>query len=104
MSRMSESGAPIEPVYRPEDVLGTDPATALGEPGSFPFTRGIYPTMYTTRPWTMRQYAGLRPVDAAPGQGRVTAATGQGRAGTAAGSRGRTNQQDISGPRQGHEA
>src|SRR5690606_13299612 len=31
----------------------------LGEPGSYPFTRGIYPTMYTGRPWTMRQYAGF---------------------------------------------
>jgi methylmalonyl-CoA mutase, N-terminal domain len=59
MSRMSESGEPIQAVYGPEDVLGLDPETALGEPGSFPFTRGIYPTMYRTRPWTMRQYAGF---------------------------------------------
>ena len=36
-----------------------DPATDLGEPGEFPFTRGVYPTMYLTRPWTMRQYAGF---------------------------------------------
>jgi methylmalonyl-CoA mutase N-terminal domain/subunit len=59
MSRNSESGAPIEGVYRPEDVAGLDPATDLGEPGEFPFTRGVYPTMYQTRPWTMRQYAGF---------------------------------------------
>jgi methylmalonyl-CoA mutase, N-terminal domain len=59
MSRMSESGEPIEAVYGPKDVLGLDPEAALGEPGSFPFTRGIYPTMYRTRPWTMRQYAGF---------------------------------------------
>jgi len=59
MSRVSESGAPIESVYRPKDVLGVDPVTDLGEPGEFPFTRGVYPTMYLTRPWTMRQYAGF---------------------------------------------
>ncbi len=59
MSRISESGEPIQAVYGPKDVLGLDPETALGEPGSFPFTRGIYPTMYRTRPWTMRQYAGF---------------------------------------------
>ena len=59
MSRMSESGAPIEGVYGPKDVVGLDPEADLGEPGSFPFTRGVYPTMYLTRPWTMRQYAGF---------------------------------------------
>src|ERR1700722_8721454 len=59
MSRNSESGAPIEGVYRPKDVAGLDPVTDLGEPGEFPFTRGVYPTMYQTRPWTMRQYAGF---------------------------------------------
>jgi methylmalonyl-CoA mutase, N-terminal domain len=59
MSRISESGTPIEDVYRPKDVQGLDPEADLGEPGAFPFTRGIYPTMYLTRPWTMRQYAGF---------------------------------------------
>ncbi len=59
MGRESESGLPIEPVYRPEDLAGFDPATQLGEPGSYPFTRGVYPTMYAGRPWTMRQYAGF---------------------------------------------
>jgi methylmalonyl-CoA mutase, N-terminal domain len=59
MSRISESGEPIQAVYGPADVQSLDPETALGEPGSFPFTRGIYPTMYRTRPWTMRQYAGF---------------------------------------------
>ena len=59
MSRMSESGAPIESVYGPKDVQNFDPVTDLGEPGAFPFTRGVYPTMYLTRPWTMRQYAGF---------------------------------------------
>jgi len=50
---------PIEDVYSPKDVLGLDPAADLGDPGAFPFTRGVYPTMYLTRPWTMRQYAGF---------------------------------------------
>jgi methylmalonyl-CoA mutase, N-terminal domain len=59
MARMSESGEPVEPVYRPKNLADFDPETALGEPGSFPFTRGIYPDMYVSRPWTMRQYAGF---------------------------------------------
>ncbi len=56
---MSESGDPIEPVYRPAATAGLDPARDLGEPGEYPYTRGVYPTMYVTRPWTMRQYAGF---------------------------------------------
>jgi methylmalonyl-CoA mutase N-terminal domain/subunit len=59
MAHESESGFPVEPVYGPGDLAGFDPAGKLGEPGEYPFTRGIYPTMYTTRPWTMRQYAGF---------------------------------------------
>lgn len=55
----TESGNPIEPVYGPGDLTGWDPGVELGEPGDFPYTRGIYPTMYTGRPWTMRQYAGF---------------------------------------------
>ena len=55
----TESGLPFEPVYGPASLEGWDPATALGEPGEYPFTRGVYPTMYTKRPWTMRQYAGF---------------------------------------------
>src|SRR5215468_1542014 len=59
MGRESESGLPLEPVYRPGDPPGFDPAVKLGEPGRYPFTRGIYPGMYTARPWTIRQYAGF---------------------------------------------
>jgi len=59
MGRQSESGLPVEPVYGPGEPPGFDPAVQLGEPGEFPFTRGIYPGMYTSRPWTMRQYAGF---------------------------------------------
>ena len=59
MSRISESGVPIEGVYGPKDLQNFDPVTELGEPGAYPFTRGVYPTMYVKRPWTMRQYAGF---------------------------------------------
>src|SRR6202046_1384830 len=59
MGRESESGLPIEPVYGPGQPAGFDPAEKLGQPGQYPFTRGGYPTMYTSRPWTMRQYAGF---------------------------------------------
>jgi methylmalonyl-CoA mutase N-terminal domain/subunit len=59
MARQTESGLPFQPVYGPAALEGWDPAEQLGEPGSFPFTRGVYPTMYTGKPWTMRQYAGF---------------------------------------------
>ncbi|WP_433370655.1 acyl-CoA mutase large subunit family protein [Actinoplanes sp. CA-142083] len=52
----AESGFEIKPVYRPGDVPADVP---IGEPGEYPYTRGVYPTMYTKRPWTMRQYAGF---------------------------------------------
>src|SRR5207237_8647036 len=54
----SPSGVPIKTVYRPEDaVLSYD--TDLADTGSWPFTRGVQPTMYRGRLWTMRQYAGF---------------------------------------------
>jgi methylmalonyl-CoA mutase N-terminal domain/subunit len=55
----STSGIEIEPVYGPGDLRDFDPDRDLGEPGAFPFTRGVYPTGYRGRPWTMRQYAGF---------------------------------------------
>ena len=51
----AESGFEIKPVYDAGDVSDA----AVGRPGEYPYTRGIYPTMYTSRPWTMRQYAGF---------------------------------------------
>ena len=54
----SPSGLPIQAVYRPNDAA-VDYAAELGDPGSFPFTRGVQPTMYRGRLWTMRQYAGF---------------------------------------------
>src|SRR5580704_8924613 len=49
----------METVIGPEDLSSWDAARDLGGPGEFPFTRGVYPTMYRGRLWTMRQYAGL---------------------------------------------
>ncbi len=57
------SGHPIEPLYTEEDVEGFDPAEKLGHPGEHPFTRGIYPSMYRGRLWTMRQFAGFGTVE-----------------------------------------
>src|SRR5881296_270498 len=48
-------GAPLKPVYGPQDAAGSE----LGAPGEFPFTRGIHPSGYRSRLWTMRQYAGF---------------------------------------------
>ncbi|MDQ1615458.1 MAG: methylmalonyl-CoA mutase, N-terminal domain, partial [Actinomycetota bacterium] len=59
MSHVTESGLPFEPIYGPDALADRDLDTALGAPGEFPYTRGVYPSMYTGRPWTMRQYAGF---------------------------------------------
>lgn len=56
--RLSPSGIPVPAVVRPTDV-SIDYAHDLGDPGQFPFTRGVQPTMYRGRLWTMRQYAGF---------------------------------------------
>ena len=48
-----------KPLYTADDLNAWNPATQLGEPGAYPFTRGIHPTMYRGRPWTMRQFAGF---------------------------------------------
>ncbi|MEO5711069.1 MAG: methylmalonyl-CoA mutase family protein [Nocardioidaceae bacterium] len=56
---LTESGLPFRSLYGPDALDGFDPDTQLGEPGEYPFTRGVYPSMYTGRPWTMRQYAGF---------------------------------------------
>ena len=54
-----ESGIKVKPIYGPEDVADLDQAEEIGEPGAYPFTRGIHKYMYRYRPWTMRQYAGF---------------------------------------------
>lgn len=55
----TSSGINVSTVYTPEDVSGFDYQSALGYPGEYPFTRGIQPSMYRGRLWTMRQYAGF---------------------------------------------
>ena len=55
--RTTLSGEPIKALYGPEDVREHD--ANIGQPGEFPFTRGVYPTMYRGRLWTMRQFAGF---------------------------------------------
>ena len=56
---VTESGLPLKPLYTANDLTGFDAESRVGQPGQYPFTRGVYPTMYTGRPWTMRQYAGF---------------------------------------------
>jgi methylmalonyl-CoA mutase N-terminal domain/subunit len=56
---MTTSSMPIERLYAERHLAGRDPKTDLGVPGEFPFTRGIHPTMYRGKLWTMRQFAGF---------------------------------------------
>jgi methylmalonyl-CoA mutase, N-terminal domain len=53
------SSVPIEPLYTAESLNGFDPETDLGYPGQYPFTRGVHASMYRSRLWTMRQFAGF---------------------------------------------
>jgi methylmalonyl-CoA mutase N-terminal domain/subunit len=55
----TSSGIPIKRVYTPEDIADLDYNRDLGSPGEEPFVRGIYPTMYRGRLWTIRQFSGL---------------------------------------------
>jgi methylmalonyl-CoA mutase N-terminal domain/subunit len=56
--RKTSSEIPIRRFYRPSDVAGIPYEGKLGDPGQYPYTRGLYPDMYRGRHWTMRQYAG----------------------------------------------
>jgi methylmalonyl-CoA mutase N-terminal domain/subunit len=53
------SGVPVEPLYTPDSLNGFDPDTDLGYPGQYPFARGVHASMYRSRLWTMRQFAGF---------------------------------------------
>ena len=57
--RTTDSGIEIAPLYTAEALNGWDPSAQLGLPGEAPFTRGVYPSMYRGRLWTMRQYSGF---------------------------------------------
>ena len=62
--RFTDSGIEIKPVYGPGDLDDFNPESDLGTPGSFPYTRGVQPSMYRGRLWTMRQYAGFGTAEA----------------------------------------
>src|SRR2546423_11129417 len=53
------SSVPIDALYTPESLEGFDPDADLGYPGQYPFTRGVHASMYRSRLWTMRQFAGF---------------------------------------------
>src|SRR3954453_22587757 len=53
------SGQEVRPLYTEEDRAGSEPEGDLGYPGEYPYTRGVYPSMYRGRLWTMRQFAGF---------------------------------------------
>src|SRR5712672_100881 len=71
------SGLPLERLYTEESLAGWDAEEALGYPGEFPYTRGIYPSMYRGRLWTMRQYAGFGSAAEANQRYRYLLSTGQ---------------------------
>ncbi len=62
--RQTDSGIEIKPLYEAADLDGWDPAAKLGDPGKPPYTRGVYPTMYRGRPWTIRPYSGFGTAEA----------------------------------------
>src|SRR5688572_13771293 len=74
--RETDSGIEIKPVYTAADLEGWDPDAKLGAPGRFPYTRGVYPTMYRGRPWTMRQYAGFGTAEATNERWKMLLANG----------------------------
>ncbi|MEO7665497.1 MAG: methylmalonyl-CoA mutase family protein, partial [Dehalococcoidia bacterium] len=53
------SSVPVEPLYTPADTSGVDYDRDIGNPGEYPFTRGVQPTMYRGKLWSIRQYAGF---------------------------------------------
>jgi len=71
------SEIPVADVYTPVDVAGLDPAADLGLPGEYPFTRGVQATMYRSRFWTMRQYAGFATAAETNGRFRYLLEQGQ---------------------------
>src|SRR3954466_13916989 len=75
--KRTDSGIEVKPLYGPADLADWDPAERLGEPGSPPYTRGVYPTMYRGRLWTMRQYAGFGSARSTNERFRLLLAAGQ---------------------------
>jgi methylmalonyl-CoA mutase N-terminal domain/subunit len=73
----TSDGMPVDPLYSPEDLNGWDYMRQLGFPGEFPYTRGVQPTMYRGRLWTMRQYAGFGDAEESNQRYRYLLAQGQ---------------------------
>jgi len=71
------SGLPINELYTPEDIKNVDPAKDLGFPGEYPYTRGVHPTMYRARPWTIRQVAGFGTAEDTNGRYKYLLAHGE---------------------------
>ena len=76
-TKSTDSGIEIKALYGPADLAGWDPSTQLGEPGKPPYTRGVYPTMYRGKLWTMRQYAGFGTAQATNERFKFLLAAGQ---------------------------
>jgi methylmalonyl-CoA mutase N-terminal domain/subunit len=74
--RETDSGIEIKPLYSAADLDGWDAASKLGDPGKPPYTRGIYPSMYRGRPWTMRQYSGFGTAEATNERWKLLLAAG----------------------------
>jgi methylmalonyl-CoA mutase N-terminal domain/subunit len=75
--RVTDSGIAIKTVYEPSDLKDFDQERQLGEPGQFPYTRGVQATMYRGRLWTMRQYAGFGTAEATNERFKFLLAAGQ---------------------------
>ena len=71
------SGIDIKPTYGPEDIADLDYNRDIGDPGTYPYTRGIHPTMYRSQLWTMRQYAGFGTGEDTNERFKTLLATGQ---------------------------
>jgi methylmalonyl-CoA mutase N-terminal domain/subunit len=74
--RRTDSGIEIRPVYDAGALEGWNPEEKLGPPGAFPFTRGVYATMYRGRPWTVRQYSGFGTAEATNQRWKLLLASG----------------------------
>ena len=74
--RRTDAGIEIKPVYTGADLAGWDPDERLGQPGQYPYTRGIYSTMYRGRPWTIRQYSGFGTAEATNARWKMLLASG----------------------------
>jgi methylmalonyl-CoA mutase N-terminal domain/subunit len=75
--RSTDSGIEIKALYSADDLRGWDPDMQLGAPGSPPYTRGVYPSMYRGRLWTMRQYAGFGTAESTNERFKFLLAAGQ---------------------------